>query len=65
MKANNYTFCNGVNERNVLRYGICIVDEMYDTWDRHAYRLRAIRYDDTLYWHKMVDGELVEFKVLR
>lgn len=45
--------------------GFGIVDEMYDTWDGHTYRLRVVRYDDTLYWHKMVDGGLVEFKVLR
>lgn len=65
MKANGYTFCNGADERDVLRYGIYIVDEMYDTWDGHTYRLRAIRYDDKLYWHKMVDGNLVEFRSLR
>ena len=37
----------------------------YTTWDNHNYRLRAIRYNGKLYWHKMVDGELVEFKILR
>lgn len=49
----------------VLRYGEYVVDEMYTTWDSHDYRLRAIRYEGKLYWHKMVDGEVVEFKVLR
>ena len=49
----------------VLRYGEYVVDEMYPPWDRPDYRLRAIRYNGKLYWHKMVDGELVEFKVLK
>lgn len=65
MKANGYTFCDGVDERDVLRYGEYVVDEMYDTWDKHTYRLRAIRYEGKLYWHKMVDGELIEFRSLR
>lgn len=65
MTANGYTFCDGADERDVLRYGEYVVDEMYTTWDMHTYRLRAIRYDGKLYWHKMVDGELVEFRSLR
>lgn len=65
MKANGYTFCDGADERDVLRYGEYVVDEMYTTWDMHTYRLRAIRYNDKLYWYKMVDGEPVEFKSLR
>lgn len=65
MKANGYTFCGGADERDVLRYGEYLTDEQYTTWDSHYYRLRAIRYNDKLYWHKMVDGELVEFKELR
>lgn len=64
MKANGYTFCSGADERDVLRYGEYVVDESFDTW-RNTYRLRAIRYNGKLYWHKMVDGELVEFKELR
>lgn len=65
MTANGYTLCDGADERDVLRYGEYVVDEMYTTWDMHTYRLRAIRYDGKLYWHKMVDGELVEFRSLR
>lgn len=49
----------------ILRYGEYLVDEQYITWDKHNYRLRAIRYENLLFWHKMVDGELVEFKILR
>ena len=65
MNAKGHASCNGVDEWNVLRYGIYIVDEMYDTWDMHTYRLRAVRYNGKLYWHKMVDGRLVEFRSLR
>lgn len=65
MATNGYTFCNGADERDVLRYGEYVVDEMYTTWDMHTYRLRAIRYKGKLYWHKMVDGNLVEFRSLR
>ena len=52
-------------EQDVLRYGKYIIDESYTTWDRHNYRIRTIRYDGHLYWHKMIDGEVVEFKILR
>lgn len=65
MNAKGYTFCGGADERDVLRYGEYLTDEQYTTWDKHTYRLRAIRYNGKLYWHKMVDGELIEFKVLR
>lgn len=65
MDAKGFTFCGGADERDVLRYGEYLTDEQYITWDSHYYRLRAIRYNGKLYWHKMVDGELVEFKVLK
>ena len=65
MNAKGFTFCDGADERDVLRYGEYLTDEQYTTWDSHYYRLRAIRYNGKLYWHKMVDGELVEFKVLK
>lgn len=65
MKANEYAFCDATCEKDALRYGEYVVDEMYDTWDMHTYRLRAIRYEGKLYWHKMVDGKLIEFRSLR
>lgn len=65
MKTNENTICNAVCEKDILHYGDYVVDEKYDTWDKHAYRLRAIRYDGKLYWHKMVNGNLVEFRSLR
>ena len=45
MNANGYTFCYGVCEKDALRYGEIILDEVYNTWDGHLYRLRAIRYE--------------------
>lgn len=54
-----------MNEQNILRYGEYVTDESYTTWDKHNYRLRAIRYENHLYWHKMVDDEVIEFKKLR
>lgn len=65
MNTNGYTFCDVVCEKDVLRYGEIIVDEVYNTWDGHLYRLRAIRYEGKLYWHKMVDGKVIEFRGLR
>ena len=65
MKANEYAFCDGVCEKDVLRYGEIIFDSTYITWDRHHYRLRTIRYEGKLYWHKMVDGKVIEFRSLR
>ena len=65
MKANEYTFRYRVCEKDALRYGEIILDEVYNTWDGHLYRLRAIRYKGKLYWHKMVDGKLIEFRSLR
>ena len=33
MNANGYTFCYGVCEKDALRYGEIILDEVYNTWD--------------------------------
>ena len=65
MNANEYTFCNGVCEKDVLRYGEIIFDSTYVTWDRHRYRLRTIRYEGHLYEHRMVDGKVVGFRRLK
>lgn len=64
MKAKGYTFCGGADERDILRYGEYLTDKQYATWDNHRYHLRVIFYEGKLYWHKMVDGELIEFKVI-
>lgn len=63
-KTYEYTFYDTPCAKDVLRYGEIVVDEMYDTW-RNTYRLRVVRYENKLYWHKMVDGKLMEFRSLR
>ena len=65
MNTNGYTFCDVVCEKNVLRYGEIILDEIYNTWDGHLYRLRTIRYEGHLYEHRMVDGKVVGFRRLK
>ena len=65
MNNKEWASCYGACEKDVLRYGEIIVDEIYNTWDGHLYRLRAIRYEGKLYWHKMVDGKLMEFRKLK
>lgn len=64
-KTNEYILYDAPCEKDVLRYGEIILDEIYNTWDGHLYRLRAIRYEGKLYWHKMVNGKLMEFRGLR
>ena len=65
MNNKEWAFRYGVCEKDALRYGKIILDEVYNTWDGHLYRLRAIRYKGKLYWHKMVDGKLMEFRRLK
>ena len=69
-------FCVGwiklVTPDDALRYGeILTDDELYCNipgagWfsDYGYIRIRTIRYDERIFYHKMVDGEVVEFKEL-
>ena len=65
MNNKEWAFCDGVDERDVLRYGEIIFDSKYVTWDSHHYRLRTIRYEGNLYEHRTVDGKVVGFRRLR
>lgn len=65
MRIKEWTFCEGVCEKDVLRYGEIILESSYVTWDKHHYRLRTIRYEGHLYEHRMVDGKVVGFRRLR
>ena len=47
------------NPDDVLRYGTVITDDDVLASD-HNIRIRLISYNDGLYYHKMVDGEVVE-----
>lgn len=65
MNNKEWAFCDGVCEKDVLRYGEIIFDSDYVTWDRHHYRLRTIRYEGHLYEHRMVDSKVVGFRRLK
>lgn len=50
-----------IKEHEVLRYGKYVLDEqMFDGLDDR--RMRVIVYDRHVYYHKMINGEIVEFK---
>ena len=54
-----------VTDKDVLRYGEVIVDENLIDFaidDKNYVRIRIISYNDYVYYHKMVDGEVVDFK---
>ena len=65
MNNKELAFCDGICEKDVLRYGEIILDSNYVTWDRHHYHLRTIRYEGHLYEHRTVDGKVVGFRKLR
>ena len=50
------------NSENVLRYGSVITDDAFGQCN--AIRIRLISYCDKLYYHKMIDGEVVDFKIV-
>lgn len=50
---------------DVLRYGMILTDdELCDRCDEMAawVRIRMVNYDNTIYYIKMINGEVVEFK---
>ena len=54
-----------VTDKDVLRYGEIIVDENLVDFaidDKNYVRIRIISYNDYIYYHKMADGEIVDFK---
>lgn len=52
-----------IKEHEVLRYGKYVLDEqLFDGLDDR--RMRVIVYDRHVYYHKMVNGETVEFRKL-
>ena len=61
-----------IQEEDVLRYGDVLTDENlccefqaedgFEDW--HYVRIRTIRYESHIFYHKMVNGEVVEFKEL-
>ena len=54
-----------VTDKDVLRYGEVIVDENLVDFaidDKNYVRIRIFSYNDYIYYHKMADGEVVDFK---
>ena len=60
----NYLIVN-VTPEDVLRYGEVVVDENLVNFaidGKNYVRIRIFSYNNYIYYHKMVDGEVVEFK---
>ena len=51
-----------ITDKDVLRYGEIINDESFVLSDGQYVRIRIISYNDYIYYHKMTDGEVVNFK---
>lgn len=51
-----------VTDKDVLRYGEIINDESFVLYSGQNIRIRIISYNDYIYYHKMADGEIVDFK---
>ena len=51
------------NAEDALRYGDVLTDDRY-TLDVWHYRIRTIRYESRIFYHKMVNGEVIKFKEL-
>ena len=54
-----------VTDKDVLRYGEVIVDENLVNFaidGKNYVRIRIISYNDYIYYHKMADGKVVDFK---
>ena len=70
-KCANYgnVFKLAIQEEDALRYGDVLTDDSwcyfnYDNAREDFVRVRTIRYDNRIFYHKMVNGEVVEFKEL-
>ena len=53
-----------VADKDVLRYGEIINDESFALYSGQNIRIRIISYNDYIYYHKMADGEVVDFKLI-
>ena len=51
-----------VTDKDVLRYGEIINDESFVLYSGQNVRIRIFSYNNYIYYHKMVDGEVVDFK---
>ena len=51
-----------ITDEDVFRYGKIINDESFVLYSGQNVRIRIISYNDYIYYYKMVDGEVVDFK---
>ena len=51
-----------VTDKDVLRYGEIINDESFALYSGQNVRIRIFSHNNYIYYHKMVDGEVVDFK---
>ena len=51
-----------ITNKDVLRYGEIINDESFVLYSGQNVRIRIFSYNDYIYYIKMVDGEVVDFK---
>ena len=51
-----------ITDKDVLRYGEIINDESFVLYSGQNVRFRIVSYNDYIYYHKMTDGEVVDFK---
>ena len=51
-----------VADKDILRYGEVTSDESFVLYSGQNVRIRIISYNDYIYYHKMADGEIVDFK---
>ena len=51
-----------VTDKDVFRYGEIINDESFVLYSGQNVRIRIFSYNDYIYYHKMADGEVVDFK---
>ena len=51
-----------VTDKDVLRYGEIINDENFVLYSGQNVRIRIFSYNDYIYYHKMADSEVVDFK---
>ena len=51
-----------VTDKDVFRYGEIISDENFVLYSGQNVRIRIISYNDYIYYHKIADGEVVDFK---
>ena len=49
-------------DKDVLRYGEIINDESFVLYSGQNVRIRIFSHNNYIYYHKMVDGEVVDFK---